>query len=238
MKATPSLISLGLGLISLVACKGPELRRINRDQLPVRMAVGLPAGLPERERIESLYTRDLKSALSRSLVLAENGTEAPLITVEVAGRFSRAQITRDSAQAGKTAAFHFLVLDFGRKGDVIGGLGNSAVSGLTVGVLTMGLNQLHASSDFKAHCKRLGYEPSMLKARISLMSKGSDGPITVGFVEGLDVLAQMRPLPEADRDDPEKRLAEESRALGLAVWNMLIQKHSLVSREFLEAKRS
>lgn len=239
LRALPPLAVLAL----LLACQGAELRRLNREQIPVRMAVGLPAGLPERERAESAYTQGLQAALGRALALMPGDSlePAPLITVEVAGRFSRPSLTRDAvsdgAKLGRSVALYTMAYEFGQGKDLLSGMGNGLAWGLGSGLVHGATENAYLQSTYKSECKRLGYEPSLIKARISLLKKGADGPIQVGEVSGLEVVAQMRPLPESDRQDLSKLLEEEGRALGQAVWGVLIKEHSLVSREFLAQNR-
>lgn len=229
-------LSLILCSLVLVGCRGREVFRLNRKQLPVRMEVGLPAGLVEREEAERVYSMELRRAMSQSMALASPDLKepTPLITVEVSGRFSRKVIAKDATTLGAQTAINWTIYEvfFGwaRGG---GDLVNGALTGAGMGVLNGGLNYLGNQMEYKSHCKRLGYEPSLFKARVTFTPADGKDPQVLALVDSLTILALMQPLPEADRNNPAKRLEEEGRALGMAVWDRLTKSYSLRTKQTL-----
>jgi len=233
-------LSLVLCLLALAGCRGREVFRLNRKQLPVRMEVGLPAGLVERAEAEQVYTRELRRAMGQSMAVASPDVKepTPLISVEVSGRFSRKVIAKDAATLGAHTAINWTLyevfFDWAR-GE--GNLVNGALTGAGMGVLNGGLNYLGNQMEYKSHCKRIGYEPSLLKARVTFTPADGKDPQVLAQLDSLTILALMQPLPEADRNDPAKRLEAEGRALGMAVWDRLTKSYSLRTKQTLAMTR-
>lgn len=221
------LLILGLSL----GCQKPLVTRVQVEHQSVVVDLCLPDGLPDEEETMKAYRKGLEEAMALSLKLVpkeQASPETPVFRVMVAGRFTRSRLLERSLKRGGEAALHtgpvelMFDLPFANRPYDLQGLPKRSLQN---GLFFASTDYLMGSMNHAIKKARLGYEPSYIYSQVMFYPEGHGAGELIARIPPEDVFPQMRPGKPEDMADPVKRVQEEGRALGMTVWQTLMQKY-------------
>ena len=186
----------------IVGCTRPEVEAFRQRPTPVRVTVSLPTRLEDREGFQKEYASALRARLATRVTVVPDGVPPPVGAAEL-----QVDIRDISPAPGQPSAATVGVatgLAVGTLSAIAGNRGYSVFDGLFWGLWAGSHAAMH-----REHVRdRLGYQPQVVRAQVSLRQPGNPEPLWVESIEPVEVVEAMDPLPRGYRDD-DGRIREE-----------------------------
>jgi hypothetical protein len=213
MRRAPWLFIASFLLV--MGCTRPEVEAFRMRPAPVRVTVNLPSNLEGRESFQQEYASALRARLSTRLMVVPEGVTPPVGTAEL--RVDIQDISPAPGHPSPAAIGVATGVTVGALSAVSGNRGWGIMDGLFWGLWA----GTHASMHQERVRDRLGYQPQVVRAQVSLLQPGNPEPLWVETVEPVEVVEAMDPLPRGSRDDDGRIREEEAKGFARVVVQKL-----------------
>ncbi|GLH71897.1 hypothetical protein GETHLI_03990 [Geothrix limicola] len=198
-------------IVFVIGCTRPEVEAFRQRPAPVSVAVSLPAGLEDREGFQREYASALRARLATRVVVVPEGVKPPVGAAEL--RVEIRNISPAPSQPSAAAVGVATGVTVGAFSTMSGNRGWGVMDGLFWGLWA----GTHAAMHRDRVQDRLGYEPQVVRAEVSLLQAGNLEPLWVESIGPAEVVEAMDPLPPGYRDDDGRIREEEARGFARVV---------------------
>ncbi len=196
-------------------CTRPEVEAFRQRPTPVVVAVSLPPRLEDREGFQKEYASALRARLATRVTVVPEGVTPPVGAAEL--QVDIRDISPAPSQPSAATVGVATGLAVGTLSAISGNRGYSIVDGLFWGLWAGSHAAMH-----REHVRdRLGYQPQVVRAQVSLRQPGNPEPLWVESIEPVEVVEAMDPLPRGYRDDDGRIREEEARGFARVVVQKL-----------------
>ncbi|WP_306591757.1 hypothetical protein [Geothrix sp. 21YS21S-4] len=214
MRRAPVLLLAPFALI--LGCTRPEVEAFRQRPAPVSVSVTLPEGLADREGFQKEYASALRARLATRVTVVPEGVKPPVGAAEL-----RVEI-RDLRPAPGQPSPAAIGVATGAAVGAISAVGGSRGGWAVMDGLFWGLFAgTHAAIHQERSRDRLGYQPQVVRAQVSLVKEGLSEPLWVDAIEPMEVIEAMDPLPSGSRDDDGRIREEEAKGFARVVVQKL-----------------
>ncbi|HNX94630.1 MAG TPA: hypothetical protein PKL14_05670 [Holophaga sp.] len=196
-------------VLTLVACRRPEVEAFERKPLPIAVSFEVSPEYPRAEELAKEYAAALRARLATRVTVVPAGVPVPDESAEMRVTVTQVRTHGDPSPAAIGAATGVAVgalsLMAGNRDAVFDGF----FWGLWAGT--------HASHLRHEDRRRLGFDPVSVSAVVRLSQKGIVEPLAEFGVGGGEVIDQMDSLRFSERDDEARIREEEAKAFARVV---------------------